>query len=486
VIGRDADVDVVLDDPAASRHHARLIAAGGEVRIADLGSHNGTVVNGSRVDGSRVLSSGDEIAIGDATIAVYLPRRPTLAATAEGTRIRLGEREVIVADPAMIRIYDLIARVGRSELTVLVCGETGVGKENAAYAVHHHSPRRDGPFVSINCAAIQETLAESELFGHERGAFSGAANAKPGLLEAADGGTLFLDEVGELPLAIQAKLLRAVESRRITRVGSLREREINVRIVAATNRDLHAEVRAGRFRDDLLYRLHVAAISLPPLRERPREIMVLARAFLDDACRRAGRSPLAITDATMRALSAHAWPGNVRELRNAMDLVAVTAEGSALEPRDLALAAELAGTSAAPIALTPVLTSIPPPGPLTPVPLTTVTPATEAAPTATVAAPPAAAVTPQAGVAAPPDEAEAAASPASSPDAASSSEPPSPPLTFRPIDEEIEELEARRMLEALEASRGVHTHAAALIGMPLRTFTTKVKLYGLRRRGDRR
>jgi hypothetical protein len=191
-VGRDHDADVVVDDRAISRYHARLIAARGEVWIADLGSHNGTTVNGVAVEGSRKLASCDEIAIGDLKLVVHLPRRPLASVpdaddggagasadtdAEEGTRITLGDREVLVADPAMVRIYELLARVGKADLTVLVCGETGVGKENAAYAVHHHSPRRAGPFVTINCAAIQETLAESELFGHEKGAFSGDAVA---------------------------------------------------------------------------------------------------------------------------------------------------------------------------------------------------------------------------------------------------------------------------------------------------------------------
>jgi len=427
-IGRGEDADVVIEHRAVSRSHARLIAARGEVRIADLGSHNGTTVNGVAVDGSRVLASGDEIAIGDAVLVVHLPRRVAVAIAGseadadtdletgsdryEGPRITLGEREVIVADPAMVRIYEMLARVGKADLTVLVCGETGVGKENAAYAVHHYSPRRAGPFVSINCAAIQETLAESELFGHEKGAFSGAAAAKAGLLEAAAGGTVFLDEVGELPPTVQAKLLRAVEARRVTRVGSLRERELDVRIVAATNRDLAAEVQAGRFRRDLLFRLNVATVLLPPLRERPREIAILARAFIDEACRRAARAPLEFAPAAMRVLASHAWPGNVRELRNTMSLLAVTVEGGVVTPSDLALAASATGRGAS--------TSD--------------------------------------------DDASASAS------------------AFRPITEEVNQLEARRMAEALAATDGVHKRAAVLIGMPIRTFTTKVKLYGLRDR----
>jgi transcriptional regulator with GAF, ATPase, and Fis domain len=342
-------------------------------------------------------------------------------------RIVLGDREVIVADPAMMGIHHLLERLGRSDLAVLIHGETGVGKEHAAFAVHHHSTRCAGPFVAINCAALQDSLVESELFGHERGAFSGAVTAKPGLLETAQGGTVFLDEVGELPAAIQAKLLRATESRRVLRVGGIREIEVDFRLVAATNRDLDAEVAAGRFRRDLLYRLAVATVEIPPLRERPRESELLARAFLDEGCRQVGRAPLALSEAAVRQLAAHDWPGNVRELRNAMLLAAATAAGDVVETVEFRRTR--ADARAASIHRAD-------------------------APSSPHAAPAGPAVRP-ANVGARPNAA---------------------PLT---IAEEVAQLEARRMAEALAACDGVHNRAAALIGMPLRTFTTKVKLYGL-------
>ncbi|KAB2891242.1 MAG: FHA domain-containing protein, partial [Kofleriaceae bacterium] len=236
--------------------------------------------------------------------------------------VTIGSQRIIIADPAVYRLYALIERLARASLPVLVHGETGTGKELAATAIHARSPRRNRPMISLNCAAIAETLIESELFGHEKGAFSGASATKVGYIEAADGSTLFLDEIGELTLAAQAKLLRVLETRRFTRVGETRERESDVRIVAATHRDLEADVESGRFRQDLYFRLCGAVLHVPPLRERPRELPHLARSFLADACKRAERDPMTISDEAMELLLAHGWPGNVRELKNLMEYAA--------------------------------------------------------------------------------------------------------------------------------------------------------------------
>ena len=228
-----------------------------------------------------------------------------LDAADAAVRLQMGDRTIFIADPAMLGLFELLKRLARSDIPVLVRGETGAGKENAAYAVHHFSARSSKPFVAVNCAAIAETLIESELFGYERGAFSGATHAKPGLLEAASGGTVFLDEVGELSPSAQSKLLRALETKRITRVGDVREREVDIRIVAATNRDLEAEVTKDgekRFRPDLFFRLSAATVILPPLRERPREVTLLGDAFLKAACERIGRPPLLLTPGALRAL----------------------------------------------------------------------------------------------------------------------------------------------------------------------------------------
>ncbi|WP_433934514.1 sigma 54-interacting transcriptional regulator [Sorangium cellulosum] len=547
IVGRSPEADIRIDARGVSRQHARVIIANGEVQIADLNSHNGTLVNGARLAGSRVLCSGEVVTVGDTILTLWrepqvvsrsavdwgrlrqrlgeelerasdyarplavlvvslsnIPRRaiveekaaaalrlmdvfawsgdtelvailPELGgeaarsaaldlfealapvtnevrgglaaypldgcdadtllcsareaaavagagaiALAADTAIEhiIGSSRVVLADPAMIRLFKLIGDLAKSDLTVLVLGETGAGKENAAAALHHWSARARRPFVTLNCAAIPESLVESELFGHERGAFSDAKAPKPGLLERADGGTLFLDEVGELPLLVQAKLLRALEARRFTRLGDVKERDVDLRIVAATNRDLEAESAAGRFRKDLLFRLNTCVVQLPPLRHRPREIPILARLFLEQACARSGRPARQLSDAALRTLLAYPFEGNVRELKNAMDYASATTATDSIEPQDL-------------------------PGRMT----------------GRASAPP-----PNSGSAAPP----AVALP-----------------QFRPLGEEIKDLERQRIQEALDAASGVQTRAAALLGMPIRTFTSKLKQYGIEPRKGR-
>jgi DNA-binding NtrC family response regulator len=238
--------------------------------------------------------------------------------------------------PVMQDVFSLIQRLAPHAKAVLISGETGTGKELAARAFHQAGPRRSKPFVTINCSAVVDTLFESELFGHARGAFTGAVESKPGLFEAAHGGTLFLDEIGELPTAVQAKLLRALENGEVQRVGSLQARKVDVAIVAATNRDLRAEIAAGRFRGDLFYRLNVVGVSLPPLRDRREDIPYLTAAFIRDCSERLRKSLTGISPSAERVLLNTRWDGNVRELKNVIERACILAEGTTISERELA------------------------------------------------------------------------------------------------------------------------------------------------------
>ncbi|MEP7122300.1 MAG: sigma 54-interacting transcriptional regulator [Byssovorax sp.] len=243
--------------------------------------------------------------------------------------------ELLVASPAMRALAETAARVARSSIPVLLQGETGSGKELVARRIHAEGPRRGRPLVCVNCGAIPAQLVESTLFGHERGAFTGALQQHKGVFEAADGGTVLLDEVGELPAAAQAALLRVLETKRITRVGSTREIEVDVRVIAATHRDLEAMSEAGAFRLDLYYRLGAIILAVPPLRERREEIARLAQRFLARAEKAAGRGSMRLDPDALALLDRYAWPGNVRELRNAIERAVVIADGDTLTPRDL-------------------------------------------------------------------------------------------------------------------------------------------------------
>jgi DNA-binding NtrC family response regulator len=293
----------------------------------------------------------------DAAALIAAARAPRSSASepARPRSLRAGDHEIVVAEAATTQLYALVERLARSELPVLVRGETGVGKEVVAQALHAWSRRSQGPFVAINCAALPEQLAESELFGHERGAFSGAIAAKPGLLESARGGTVLLDEIGDMSLATQAKLLRALETRKITRLGSVEEREIDIRLVAATHRDLDAEVASGRFRRDLYFRLGGGTIVLPPLRDRPRELVLLAETFLAAACAALDREPFALSNDAILELVAYAWPGNVRELKLVMEYLAAAESGRVLTAAQVArrLGSTAPVAAPAPAAMTP-------------------------------------------------------------------------------------------------------------------------------------
>jgi DNA-binding NtrC family response regulator len=259
-------------------------------------------------------------------------RRRTLEAS---VKTALDPSGMIVQSAAMERVLDLARRVAQVDSTVLLTGESGVGKERVARFIHGESARTGGPFVAINCGAVPEGLLESELFGHAKGSFTGATQDRPGLFEAANGGTLLLDEIGEVPPAMQVKLLRTLQEREVRRVGENKSRPVNVRVLAATNRDLLAEVHAARFRQDLYYRLRVVEIRVPPLRERRDDVLPLARTFLADAAARTGRKVTSFSPAAAQQLVRHAWPGNVRELENAIERAVVFARTNQVDVDDL-------------------------------------------------------------------------------------------------------------------------------------------------------
>jgi DNA-binding NtrC family response regulator len=261
----------------------------------------------------------------------------------ENTRLReeLGERyqidSLVGATPRMREVLEAVARVAPTRTTVLLCGESGTGKDLIARVIHHRSPRRGRPFVKINCTAIPENLLESELFGYEKGAFTGAGQAKPGKFEQADTGTVFLDEIGDVPLAIQVKLLRVLQEREFERLGSNRTKQVDVRIIAATNADLRRALEEGAFREDLYYRLNVFPLTLPPLRERREDIAELASAFLRKYSREMGGAVTGISGEALLKLQSYPWPGNVRELENVIERSLLYASGAVLQPADVRL-----------------------------------------------------------------------------------------------------------------------------------------------------
>ncbi|HTP52245.1 MAG TPA: sigma 54-interacting transcriptional regulator [Anaeromyxobacteraceae bacterium] len=305
-VGSGEENGLSLEDPFVSARHLRIEPRAGRWQVVDLGSTNGTLLGGLRVWRSE-LPPGLPLALGDSEILLEVgsPREGRPPGSYEG---------MFSLDPSMRQVFDLIDRLAESAVSVAILGETGTGKELVARALHARSPRRDGPFIPVNCAAIPETLMESEIFGHEKGAFSGADRQRKGAFEEADRGTLFLDEIGEMPLELQAKLLRALESGEVKRVGSSRPIEVDVRVVSATHRDLGAQVRAQRFREDLYYRMCVVPLAVPPLRRRQGDVRALAQRFLDAAAPRGLQ--LRWSEEALKKLEGYDWPGNVRQLRN--------------------------------------------------------------------------------------------------------------------------------------------------------------------------
>jgi len=246
-----------------------------------------------------------------------------------------GEQTLIGETPAIVKLRDEILQVAPTDARVLITGESGTGKEIVARAIHRHSPRRGAPLVEVNCAAIPEELIESELFGHVRGSFTGASAERAGKFEEADGATIFLDEVADMSARTQAKVLRALQEGRFTRVGGTKTVESDARVISATNKNLPEEIKAGRFREDLFFRLAVVPLSLPPLRERSPDVPELARHFLREAAQKAGQRPKTFSDAALKKLRAYAWPGNVRELKNLVERLMIMAPGDAIDLRDL-------------------------------------------------------------------------------------------------------------------------------------------------------
>jgi DNA-binding NtrC family response regulator len=248
-----------------------------------------------------------------------------------------GAPRIIGEDPALRGVLQQLHRAAATDATVLLEGESGTGKELFARALHVYSPRQDGPFIAINCAAIPETLLETELFGHEKGAFTGATTRKPGRFEMAHRGTLFLDEIGDLPLPLQAKILRALEEKSFERVGGTQSLHVDVRVVAATNRNLKARVADRQFREDLYFRLSVFPVQIPPLRERTDDVLRLARHFVERICRDVNKKPLMLSDTAVEELCNYSWPGNVRELQNCIERAVILTEGDTIQPRHLSL-----------------------------------------------------------------------------------------------------------------------------------------------------
>jgi transcriptional regulator with GAF, ATPase, and Fis domain len=361
VVGRDPAIGLSIPDRLMSRRHCAVQLEAGRFILRDLNSSNGTSVNGIPIR-ERVLEHGDRIRAGD-SILMFLdpeqertaepgpvddrttrvpiaqarreppaPSHADLVAEVLAGRVTLQAHDMVGDSEPMRRVYARIEKVAPSDCTVLISGETGTGKELAARAIHQNSRRARRPFVAINCAALTESLLESELFGHEKGAFTGAIVQKKGKLEVADGGTVFLDEIGELAPPLQSKLLRALQHHEFERVGGTRIIKVDVRVIAATNRDLAAAAADGTFRQDLWYRLNVVSLTMPPLRERRGDIPVLAAHFVAKYGR--GR-PVTLSAEAITLLASHDWPGNVRELENAIERAVVLGASDRIVADDL-------------------------------------------------------------------------------------------------------------------------------------------------------
>ncbi len=428
ILGRDASSDVPILDESVSRRHARL-SLGASMTLEDLRSKNGTTVGGAKIAArERVpLAIGVVVELGSATVILQRGRRGVPASASKLTApshpkilAANGAEGPVVRDARMKNLYALLDVVAPSNVSVLVLGETGVGKEVYAEAIHRQSPRAAKPFLAINCAALPESMLEAELFGFERGAFSGAVQAKPGLFEAARGGTVFLDEVGEIPLAMQAKLLRVIETGKVTRLGSVKAQHVDARFVSATNRDLRALVAERAFRADLFFRLNGMSITLPELRARTADIAPLAEHFLARAAASMKKRAPRLTPRALARLEAHAWPGNVRELKSVMERVVLLSTGAVIDLADL----ERAELDAPHVQVSPV-------------------------------------------DAPPPASQRAGTAPAS--------------VQGATLKEELRDLEKQRILDALGKAGGNQTDAAKILGFSRYTLMNRLEAFGLAR-----
>jgi DNA-binding NtrC family response regulator len=338
IVGRNAACKLVLDDGKVSAVHAEFIATEQGVKVRDLGSRNGTFVGGVRV-GEIFLLSATKLRIGETEI-LFEPARPERIAVS----IIPSFGPLVAESPGMRAIFERLSKIAPTDLTILITGETGTGKELVAQALHQASSRGKKPFVVVDCGSIPPSLAEATLFGHERGAFTGAVDRRLSPFQEADGGTIFLDELGELPIDVQPKLLRALAERRVKSVGGSTYREVDVRVLAATRRDLVRAVNSGGFRSDLYFRVAQVKIELPALRQRLEDIPVLVRRMLKDLGDESAYER--VTTTTLERLMRHDWPGNVRELRNAV----AVAHALAAEGEEIDISAHLGALTEAPLA----------------------------------------------------------------------------------------------------------------------------------------
>ncbi|NIS63080.1 MAG: FHA domain-containing protein [Proteobacteria bacterium] len=329
-IGSQEDNHCILNDPTVSRHHAAIEETGEGHVLRDLGSTNGTFLSGIPIK-EAYLEYGSIIGLGNTRLQ-FVPLEETVEIPPSQEHY-FGD--VFGGSVEMKRIFTMLKKISPTDITVTIEGETGTGKELVARAIHSRSQRAKGPFVVIDCGSISKSLIESELFGHEKGAFTGATQARRGAFEMANGGTIFIDEIGELGLEMQPKLLRVLEQREVRRVGGNEVFKVNVRVIAATNRDLASEVPKGRFREDLFYRISVVKIHLPPLREKGEDIPFLTQKFAREFSEQYSRGEgVAVSAEALEILRHYHWPGNVRELRNVITRAMAMGDGKVLRPRD--------------------------------------------------------------------------------------------------------------------------------------------------------